>query len=103
MTKCNLFRVITLLIVITFVGLGVSSCMSHTHTVGNGASTGSVVKGRQWYALWGLVKIGTKDTKTMVHDATDYKVETYYGFVDYIINYFLGIFSIQSRTIKVTY
>ena len=76
--------------------------MTNRHTVGNGVQTGAVEKSRQWYALWGLVKLGDRDTKTMVGDATDYKIETYYGVGDWFINFFLGWLSIGSRTIKVT-
>ena len=80
----------------------VTSCMTNRHTIGNGSQTGVVQKSRQWYALWGLAKLGNSDTKAMVGDTADYTIETYYGFVDWLVNFFLGGFSIQSRTIKVT-
>ena len=102
MKKHSLFRVTALLLAVTLVCMSVTGCMTNRHTVGNGAQTGTVDKSRQWYALWGLVPLGDKDTKNMVGDTADYKIETYYGFVDYLINCFLGAFTIQSRTIKVT-
>jgi hypothetical protein len=34
-----------------------SSCMSLTHVVGTGASSGVSTEKKQWYALWGLVPI----------------------------------------------
>ena len=91
-----------MLLVLLLMFATVTSCMTNRHTVGNGAQTGAVQTSRQWYALWGLVRLGDKDTKTMTDDTTDYTVETYYGAVDWIINFFLGGFSIKSRTIKVT-
>lgn len=95
-------KITALLLILIMVSTSLSSCMTNRHTVGSGAQTGVVEKSRQWYALWGLVKLGDSDTKNMVGDSTDYKVETYYGVADWFINFFLGWLSIKSRTIKVT-
>lgn len=91
-----------MLLVLLLMLATVTSCMTNRHTVGNGAQTGVTQTSRQWYALWGLVRLGDRDTKTIAEDTPDYTVETYYGFVDWLINFFLGGFTIQSRTIKVT-
>ena len=102
MKKNSFLRITALLLVLVMVSMSLSSCMTNRHTIGKGSQTGVVEKSRQWYALWGLVKLGESDTNKMVGDTTDYKIETYYGGVDWLINFFLGVFSIQSRTIKVT-
>lgn len=98
----SFLRITALSLIVLMAGISVTSCMTNRHTVGKGAQTGIVEKSRQWYALWGAVKLGDSDTKIMAGDAADYKIETYYGVIDWLINFFLGPFSIASRTIKVT-
>lgn len=102
MKNHSLLRLASVLLVLLLMLATVTSCMTNRHTVGNGAQTGVTQTSRQWYALWGLVRLGDRDTKTIAEDTPDYTVETYYGFVDWLINFFLGGFTIQSRTIKVT-
>ena len=102
MKKNSFLKITALLLVLVMVSMSLSSCMTNRHTIGNGSQTGVVEKSRQWYALWGLVMLGDSDTNKMVGNATNYKIETYYGGVDWLINLFLGVFSIQSRSIKVT-
>lgn len=102
MGKRTFLKTVSLLLLSVTLTIMAAGCMTNRHTVGNGAQTGAVEKSRQWYALWGLVNIGDKDTKAIVGDATDYKIETYYGVADWFINFFLGWLSIGSRTIKVT-
>ena len=102
MKKNSFLKIMALLLVLVMVSMSLSSCMTNSHTIGHGSQTGVVETSRQWYALWGLVKLGDSDTKKMAGNATDYKIETYYGGIDWLINLFLGAFSIQSRTIKVT-
>ncbi len=95
-------NVVLMLFAVTLTVAPLSSCMTNHHTIGNGSQTGVVKKERQWYALWGLVELGDKDTKTMVEPGqTDYEIETYFGFGDYLINIFLGWLTLSSRTIKV--
>ncbi|UTC74853.1 hypothetical protein E4O03_11745 [Treponema sp. OMZ 792] len=102
MKKNSVLKITALLLVLVMASMTLSSCMTNRHTVGNGPQTGIVEKSRQWYVLWGLVNLGDQDTKSMVGYAADYKIETYYSGVDWLINLFLGWLSIQSRTIKVT-
>ncbi len=102
MKNKSFFRVTALLLIWAIAGLSLTSCMTNRHTVGNGVQTGVVQKTRQWYAFWGLVSLGDKDTRTMAGNSTDYQIETYYNVADWFINLFLGAFTIQSRTIKVT-
>ena len=102
MGKQSFLKITALLMLLVSLTIMGASCMTNRHTVGKGSQTGVVEKSRQWYALWGLVNIGDQDTKNMVGDATDYKIETYYGVADWFIHFFLGWLSIGSRTIKVT-
>ena len=102
MGKQSFLKITALLMLLVSLTIMGASCMTNRHTVGKGSQTGVVEKSRQWYALWGLVNIGDQDTNNMVGDATDYKIETYYGVADWFIHFFLGWLSIGSRTIKVT-
>ena len=102
MKNHSLLRLASVLLVLLLMFATVTSCMTNRHTVGNGAQTGVAQTSRQWYALWGLVRLGDSDTKTIAGDSADYTVETYYGVVDWLINFFLGGLSIQSRTVRVT-
>lgn len=98
----KILRTLAMLLMVVLIGSLLTSCMTNTHTVGSGPQTGEVVKSRQWYALWGAVKMGNQDTKTEVGDKTDYKIETYDGPIDWLVNFFLGWLSIRTRTIKIT-
>jgi len=89
-------------IVLCVITVSLSSCMTNHHTIGNGPQTGTVIESRQWYILWGLLPLGgAADTKDMAGSASNYAIDTYYGVVDYLINCFLGPFSVQSRTVRV--
>lgn len=95
------FRMTALLLIIAMSTVSLTSCMTHRHVVGSGATVGEKVKGRQWYALWGLVKIGDKDTHVMAGDSADYTIETKYGAVDWLVNFFLGWLTLRTRTVTV--
>ncbi len=57
----------------------------------------------QWYALWGLMPINEVDRQDMVDGATDYRIETQYTAMDYIISAFTGAVSIVRRSVTVVY
>ncbi len=102
MGKQIFFKMTSLVLLLAMLTITAAGCMTNRHTVGNGPQTGAVITTRQWYALWGAVNIGDKDTKTIVGDTADYKIETYSGVVDWLVNFFLGWLSIGSRTVKIT-
>jgi hypothetical protein len=79
-----------------------AGCMTHTHVVGGGAQTGDTVASRQWYILWGLVPLNDADTSVMSGGSSNYTIVTQVGGVDWLINMFLGSFSIVTRTVTVT-
>ena len=80
----------------TFAG-----CFTMNHVVGSGAQTGVTQTERQWYALWGLVPINSVDSKTMAGGASNYTVKTEYTPLDFVINIFTSIVTIESMTVEV--
>lgn len=78
-----------------------SSCMTLTHVVGNGGSSGVVTERKQWYALWGLVPVNTVETKAMAGGASDYTIKSQVKFVDYIISAFTSIATFNCQTVSV--
>jgi hypothetical protein len=78
-----------------------SSCMSLTHVVGTGASSGVSTEKKQWYALWGLVPINEVNSKAMAEGASNYTIKSKVKFVDYVISAFTGAVSINVQTVTV--
>lgn len=85
---------------VVMMAVVLSSCMSLTHTVGAGGSGESVTK-RQWYVLWGLVPINEVDSKAMAGGAQNYTVKSSVTPLDFIINIFTGIITVNSQTVEV--
>ena len=81
-----------------------AACSTHTHVIGNGPSSGVVEEARQWYALFGLVKLNKVDTGAMVGDATDYQIEDGAFLMDILIGGLAGSIlpSVSCRSVKVT-
>ena len=96
-------KVITIMISMWLLLL--TACSTHTHVVGNGPSTGITESKRQYYVLFGLVKLNSVDTNAMIGDATDFQIESKYGFVDYLIAGLAGAIvpaGFHARTVTVT-
>lgn len=91
-------------IVLMFVvALFATSCISqHRHVVGNGPKTGVKVESRQWYALWGLVPVGSVNTKELAGGAENYEIYTRCNAADFFLNILTSIATFQSRTVTVT-
>ena len=81
--------------------LFVIGCSAHVHTIGNGPKGDGMIEARQWYVLWGIVPINQVDTKSMAGAATDYEITTEHTVLDFIINIFTGIVTVNSRTVTV--
>ena len=92
-------KILVLLLVIVMLTV---SCMAHKHTIGNGPQTGVKTEKRQWYALWGLVRIGDVNIPEMAGGASDYEIYTRVNGVDWIIDFFLSWTTIQTRSVRVT-
>jgi PBP1b-binding outer membrane lipoprotein LpoB len=78
-----------------------SSCMTLTHVVGNGATSGVTTEKKQWYALWGLVPINTVDSKAMAAGASNYTIKSQVKFIDYVISAFTSFVTINVQTVSV--
>ncbi len=94
-------RIVAMLMILCMATVFTTSCMTNYHTIGKGSQTGSVKTGRQWYALWGLIKIGDVDTRKMAGESTDYEIKTYFGGIDWLVGMFLGWLTLNTRTVKV--
>jgi hypothetical protein len=78
-----------------------SSCMSLTHVVGKGGTSGVSTEKKQWYALWGLVPINEVNSKAMAEGASDYTIKSKVKFVDYVISAITSAISINVQTVSV--
>jgi hypothetical protein len=78
-------------------------CATNIHVVGNGAQGNTVNQQRQWYVLWGLVKINDVNTNTMHNDTVNYTIKTQQSALDVVINIFTSAVTVGSRTVTVTY
>jgi hypothetical protein len=78
-----------------------TSCMTLTHVVGSGGSSGVTTEKKQWYALWGLVPINTVDSKAMAGGASNYTIKSQVKFVDYVITVFTSIVTVDVQTVSV--
>ncbi|MEM7106910.1 MAG: hypothetical protein AAF519_01700 [Bacteroidota bacterium] len=81
--------------------IGLTSCFTLNHTVGNGAQGGDKTEKKQWYALWGLVPINDVDSKQMAAGAEDYTITSTHSFLDVVVSLFTGFVTIQVKTVKV--
>lgn len=89
------------LFLIALMVLTFASCMTHRHIVGSGAQGFNVQSKTQWYILWGLVPLNDADTAEMAKGAANYEIRTYFGGLDFLINFLLGGFTVMSRTVLV--
>jgi hypothetical protein len=56
---------------------------------------------RSWYVVWGLVPIVNEDGVQQIikdNNLSDVRVTTKMTFIDWLVSYFLGIATIQTRT-----
>jgi PBP1b-binding outer membrane lipoprotein LpoB len=93
----------TKIILVVLCGLVLfTGCYSMTHKVGNGGAGTETATRKQWFAFWGLLPMGKIDSQKMAKGATNYTVNTKWGFVDIVINIFTSWVTIYTRTITVT-
>lgn len=91
------------LFLVVLMAASMFGCMSNTHVVGRGAQGSEEVSAVQWYALWGLVKIGKEaNSAEMAGGASDYTIESKNTALDTIITMFTSIATIGRRTVTVT-
>ena len=94
-------RSLVLAVALVFVCGMAAGCMAHTHVVGSGGKGNGYGQARQWYALWGLVKINNADSAQMAGNATDYTIKTWVSPIDFLISIFTGYVTIYCRTVEV--
>jgi flagellar basal body-associated protein FliL len=90
------------IILLLFVVIYSTGCMAHTHVIGDGAQGNKSEDSRQWYILFGLVPLNNANTAEMAKGATNYTIRTETSVLDFIINCFTGIVTVNSRTVTVT-
>lgn len=91
----------TISLVLVAALLLLTGCMTHTHVVGEGGK-GQIEAARQWYVLFGLVQINKVDSKEMAKGAVNYTIKTETTPLDFLINIFTGLVSINCRTVEVS-
>ncbi|HLU38434.1 MAG TPA: hypothetical protein VK081_03560 [Planctomycetota bacterium] len=80
-----------------------SACLAHEHRVGVGPlGTGSAVA-RQYYLLFGLVRLNEVDSQRLALDRTSFAVRTSFSFWDFVLAPVLLPLTICSRTVVVTW
>jgi len=78
-----------------------SGCMVHSHTVGLGATGAGEQVARQYYCLFGFVRVNEVDAQRLAPELTSYEVETKFGFVDLLLAPLLLPLTATSRTVVV--
>ena len=101
MNKSSLIQRVTCAALIVLVTFGSGACVTQVHKVGSGASGTTEVSERQWYALWGFIKVNDVNSKTMAGTATSYTVRDQYNAGDVLIGMFTIIASFIPRTTTV--
>ena len=102
MNTSSVFQRVTCAALILLLTFGSGACVIQEHQVGAGASGTTAVSERQWYALWGLIKVNDVNSKTMAGTATSYTVRDEYNAGDVLIGIFTIIVSFIPRTTTVT-
>lgn len=78
-----------------------SACVSHTHSVGLGATGSGSTEVRQYYVLFGLFAANDVDAQRLAGGLTSYAITTEYAFVDLLLQPLLLPFTMTSRTVTV--
>ena len=82
--------------------LSTPGCLSHHHLVGLGPTGLGQESSRQFYMLFGLVRMNEVDPQRMAGDLTSYTVDSEFSFLDLLLAPILLPFSFTSRTVTVT-
>lgn len=77
------------------------SCVYHHHRVGVGPSGIQTVSARQWYWMFGLLRLNEVDTQRYAHDSVSYDIRTQFSFTDLLYTIVLGPLTVTSRTVVV--
>jgi hypothetical protein len=78
-----------------------AGCASHVHRVGLGPTGIGSESARQYYFLFGLVRLNNVDVQRMASDLTSYTITTEYGFFDLLLAPLFAVLTVTSRTVTV--
>ncbi len=81
--------------------LSLTSCLTATHTVGDGPGKGEVVERHAWYLLWGLVPLNPFDSAALAGRETSYRVQTGITVWDGFLSLLLAPLSLRRMTVRV--
>jgi len=87
---------------VAVLSVSLSGCYTLKHEVGTGAAGGASVSETQWYAIWGLLPLGSVNSKAMAGGAANYTVESQHTFIDVLISAFTSYISVVRQTVTVT-
>ncbi len=83
------------------IGCLTSGCVSHSFSVGLGATGSGESTARQYYMFFGLLQINEVDTRRMAGDLTSYGVDSEFGWLDALLQPLLLPLTMTSRTVTV--
>jgi len=96
-------------IVISVLGLLLTSCNATMHTVGSGGKGNGKpgqydAKKKQWYLFWGLLPLNKVDSKDLAGGAENYTVRTTTSFGDGLISIIpvTSWFGLRTQTVRVS-
>lgn len=79
-----------------------SSCMTLTHTVGNGGTGQYKVQKRAVYAAFGLVPLKKVDSRQMANGAVNYTIQSKFTLMDFLIAIPALPFTVHTQTVIVS-
>lgn len=98
----NPLRCAALAISLGLAAMSMSSCVWHQHTVGLGPNAIGTESARQFYILFGLLRLNEVDSQRMTHDLRSYRVTTSFSLVDFLLTpILLPLLGTTSRTVVV--
>lgn len=79
------------------------ACFSMQHTVGVGprAPDPVVIEESQWFALYGLIPLGSTDGGRLATGAKDYRITTRFTLTDVVLTAFTSFFTFYRQTVIV--
>ena len=78
-----------------------TACQAHHHRVGTGPTGASSESLRQFYLLFGLIRVSEADSQRLTLESTGYEIVTEYSLTDMLLQPFLLPLTLTSRTVTV--
>lgn len=80
---------------------GLCGCATHEHTVGLGPNGVGEASARQFYWLFGWLRLNEVDSQRLAGELTSYRVTTSWSFTDFLLTPFLLPLAVTTRTVTV--